>query len=106
MKIKTAFLALAYLLITSILVMAEDTPAPVNAHQVIEKFVESQKNLKSFIIKSNTKRTFSYTGFNGTGTSHSKSELRFDGNRAKALWTTWGDVGNTKVSKENADYLI
>ncbi|MHC4926170.1 MAG: hypothetical protein ACYTER_02375 [Planctomycetota bacterium] len=73
------------------------------------KFVESQKKLKSCIIKSNEKATYSYTGvdpYNGRGTGYRHCDFRFDGNRVKDIWTMWGDRGSSErdLAKENAVY--
>jgi len=83
--------------------------APVNARQVMLKFVESQKKLKSYIIKSKSKSTYVYTGiapYNGRGTMYRHSDIRFDGYRVKESVTSWGDVGQiNNLAKENAFYM-
>ncbi len=105
---KHTFWFVTCLLIFQITALAEDISAPVNARQVMLKFVESQNKLKSYIIKSNTTSTFVYTGiapYNGRGTMCSHSDVRFDGNRVKESVMTWGDVGSDRgVAKENAFY--
>jgi hypothetical protein len=102
---KHTFWFVTCLLTFQITALAEDISAPVNAREVMLKFVESQKKLKSYIIKSNTKATYSYTGFNRTGTAYRHSDARFDGNRVKEGLTNWGDVGQIKnLAKENAIY--
>ena len=89
--------------------LAENISAPVNASEVMLKFVESQKKIKSYIIKSNSKSTFSYTGvapFNGRGTIYRHSDVRFDGDRVKESVTSWGDVAQIKnLAKEHAVYI-
>lgn len=105
---KHTFWFVTCLLLFQITALAEDTSVPVNARQVILKFVESQKKLNSYIIKSNSKSTFVYTGiapYNGRGTVYRHSDARFDGNRVKENVTSWGDVGQiNNLPKENAFY--
>jgi len=106
---KHTFWFVTCLLIFHITVLAEKASDPVNARQVMLKFVESQNKLKSYIIKSNTKSTYSYTGippYNGRGTRYRHSDLRFDGNRVKESVTSWGDVGQIRnLAKKNAFYM-
>ena len=106
---KHTFWFVACLLSFHITALAEDTSAPVNARQVMLKFVESQKKLKSYIIKANSKTTYVYTGvgsWNGRGTGYRHSDVRFEGDRVKESLTQWGDVGSREnhVTKENASY--
>ena len=106
---KHTFWFVTCLLIFQITALAEEASAPVNARQVMLKFVESQKKLKSYIIKSNTKSTYSYTGvepYNGRGTRYCHSDVRFDGDRVKESLTSWGDVCQiNNLAKENAFYM-
>ena len=108
MSKKHTFWFVTCLLIFQITALAEDTSAPINARQVMLKFVESQKKLKSYIIKSKSKSTYVYTGippYNGRGTRYCDSVVRFDGNRVKESVTSWGDTGQIKnLPKENAFY--
>ena len=105
---KYIFWFVAFLLIFQIMALAEEALAPVNARQVMLKFVESQSKLNSYIIKSNTKATFSYTGFNNNkpGTSYRHSDARFDGDRVKEGLTNWGDINNgtMDLAKEDVYY--
>jgi hypothetical protein len=106
---KQTFWFVTFLLIFHITALAEDTSAPVNARQVMLKFVESQKKLKSYIIKSNSKSNYVFTNSpigDGQGTRYCDSVVRFDGDRVKESVTSWGDTGQIKnLAKENAFYM-
>jgi hypothetical protein len=95
---KSTFWFVTCLLIFQITALAEDTSAPVNARQIMSKFVESQKKIKSYIIKSKSKSTYVYTNSpfgDGRGTRYCHSDARFDGDRVKESLTNWGDINNS-----------
>jgi Leucine-rich repeat (LRR) protein len=79
-----------------------------DAREVLRKFTEARKNLKSYVVKARTDTTFAYTGFNGVGINHLNSETRYDGNRVKNIGYTWGDINarDRNVKEEDAHYSM
>jgi len=88
--------------------VAAGFPDAGDAREVLRRFAEARKNLKSYIVKGHMKSTYSYTGFKGIGTMYTNAEWRFDGNRVKHITRIWGDINinDRNIKKENADYWM
>ena len=96
------------MLSVSVPIVAAGSPDARDAREVLRRFAEARKNLKSYIVKAHQKSTFSYPAFKGIGTSYTNFEGRFDGNRVKHTTRIWGDINinDRNIKKENADYWM
>ncbi len=106
MKAKPVFLCVMYLLILPILTRADDSCNYSNAREVLEQFVKSRENTKSYIAKANEECIYTYPEFNGVGRSYTNIELRTDGDRCRTISSTWGDINVRfrNAKEQQADY--
>jgi len=100
----TVPVSILFMLSLPVPIVAAGSP---DAREVLRRFTKARKNLSSYIVKGHLKSTYRYTGFDGTGVSHTKFECRYDGNRVKNIAYCWGDVGirGRGTKEEDALYV-
>lgn len=106
MNKRKCFLPVSILCMLSVSVPIVAAGSP-DAREVLRRFTEARKNLKSYIVKTHTDSTYTYPGFNGIGVNHRNSEYRYDGNRVKNISYCWGDIGpDRNVKEKDAHYYM
>ena len=96
-------IAIGYLL--ALPVIAVESPT---AFELLQKFVETQNKLRSFIIKSQDSIEISSPRIGREKQEKMlSSEFRFDGSRAKICEYAWGQVqtGENFIPKDKAAYV-